>query len=50
MKLQVIIDPVGRMTVSAIDLTGDTWNDYLYYLNEAGRFDAGQDTQGKTVL
>jgi hypothetical protein len=35
MRVEAIMSPSGQTTVRAIDLVGDTWRDYEYYLEEA---------------
>ena len=43
MKITLEFGQDGGSTVKAIDLTGDAWRDYLHYLAEARRAEAGSD-------
>ncbi|ODS34382.1 MAG: hypothetical protein SCARUB_00513 [Candidatus Scalindua rubra] len=37
MRIKIVVAKDGKVTVKAIDLTGDSWRDYLHYMDEARR-------------
>lgn len=44
MRVELRISPDGKhVTIKAIDLTGDTWHDYVHYLEEARKSEASND-------
>lgn len=43
MKLTVKVLKTGEISTTAIDLTGDAWSDYLYFLDEARKAEAKND-------
>src|ERR1043166_6827683 len=47
MKLTIKIGQDGHAVVKAIDLTGDSWRDYLHYLAEARQAEAVSDEHGR---
>jgi hypothetical protein len=46
-RVECIVRTDGTVTVKAIDLTGDSWRDYIYYLEEAQNFEEAEDQLGR---
>jgi regulator of replication initiation timing len=47
MKVKIVISKTdGHVTIKAVDLTGDAWDDYLYYIEQARRSQLSNDLHG----
>lgn len=46
MKVEIIISDGGHVTIKAVDLTGDVWDDYLHYIEQARGSQSSNDLHG----